>query len=67
VILFGIMVYGLIKIIVTNKENKEFEEQIAYYRSLTDEEKQKAYACELEDYIRQEARKLGLKDPFDLD
>ena len=67
VILFSVMVYGLIKVLVTKRENTNLEDQIAYYRSLTEEERQKAYACELEDYIRQEARKLGYKDPLDLD
>lgn len=67
VILFCVMVYGLIKILVIKKENKNYEDQVAYYLSLTEEERQKAYACELEDYIRQEARKLGYKDPLDLD
>lgn len=67
VILFCVMVYGIIKILVIKKENKNYEDQVAYYLSLTEEEKQIANAAGLEDYIRQEAMKLGYKDPFDID
>ncbi len=67
VILFGFMIYGLVSISVRSHRIDELKEQIAYYKSLTEEEKERADACGEWEYIKQEARKLGYSDPNDID
>lgn len=65
VILLGFLTYQISTIIIIKKDTDDLEEQIAYYLQLTDEEREKIEACNLFDYIVQEARKLGYKLPDD--
>ncbi len=65
VILLSVMIYGIVKIIVTNKKIDELDNLVAYYNGLSDEIKEQRYYVGLKDYIEQEAKKLGYRYKWD--
>ena len=66
VILLAVMCYQIIAISVQKKRQAEYDEQIAYYRTLNKEGEDELEVRRSYRWIVQRARELGLKLPDDI-
>ncbi len=60
IVLLSILIFQLVKIKNDRKELQYLKEQIAVYRTLTEEEKDSLEAMNTREWIEQKARELGL-------
>lgn len=69
VVLLVVLVYQIVAISIEKRDLKALKEQIAYYQSLTEEERNSLEAMDTLEWIKARARELGfeLKGDYALD